>query len=144
MFSKASAFHSSPVVVAAGATAVVEGAGDHCCEYMTGGCSLILGEVGNNFGAGMTGGIAFVYDKNNTLEKNLNASSVEHIDLSAIDKTTLKYFKELVRDYIKETGSKKAKAIMKNINIELKYFKLVKPINASMEDIIKNTINKVA
>ena len=111
---------------------------------MTGGCSLILGEVGNNFGAGMTGGIAFVYDKNNTLEKNLNASSVEHIDLSTIDKTTLKYFKELVRDYIKETGSKKAKAIMKNINIELKYFKLVKPINASMEDIIKNTINKVA
>ena len=68
-----------------GATSVVEGAGDHCCEYMTGGCSLILGEVGNNFGAGMTGGIAFVYDKNNTLEKNLNASSVEHIDLSAID-----------------------------------------------------------
>ena len=58
--------------------------------------------------------------------------------------TTLKYFKELVRDYIKETGSKKAKAIIKNINIELKYFKLVKPINASMEDIIKNTINKVA
>ena len=48
------------------------------------------------------------------------------------------------RDYIKETGSKKAKTIMKNINIELKYFKLVKPINASMEDIIKNTINKVA
>ncbi|MGI9572263.1 MAG: glutamate synthase large subunit, partial [Candidatus Actinomarinaceae bacterium] len=127
-----------------GATAVVEGAGDHCCEYMTGGCSLILGEVGNNFGAGMTGGIAFVYDKNNALTKNLNASSVEHIDLSTIDKTTLKYFKELVRDYIKETGSKKAKAIMKNINIELKYFKLVKPINASMEDIIKNTINKVA
>ena len=127
-----------------GATAVVEGAGDHCCEYMTGGCSLILGKVGNNFGAGMTGGIAFVYDKNNTLTKNLNASSVEHIDLSTIDKTTLKYFKELVRDYIKETGSKKAKAIMKNINIELKYFKLVKPINASMEDIIKNTINKVA
>ena len=111
---------------------------------MTGGCSLILGEVGNNFGAGMTGGIAFVYDKNNALTKNLNASSVEHIDLSTIDKTTLKYFKELVRDYIKETGSKKAKAIMKNINIELKYFKLVKPINASMEDIIKNTINKVA
>ena len=111
---------------------------------MTGGCSLILGEVGNNFGAGMTGGIAFVYDKNNNLTKNLNASSVEHIDLSTIDKTTLKYFKILVRDYIKETGSKKAKAIMKNINIELKYFKLVKPINASMEDIIINTINKVA
>jgi glutamate synthase (NADPH/NADH) large chain len=93
-----------------GATAVVEGAGDHCCEYMTGGCSLILGEVGNNFGAGMTGGIAFVYDKNNALMKNLNSSSVEHIDLLTVNKTTLKYFKELVRDYIKETGSKKGKS----------------------------------
>jgi glutamate synthase (NADPH/NADH) large chain len=127
-----------------GAVAVVEGAGDHCCEYMTGGCSIILGEVGNNFGAGMTGGVAFMYDKNKTLHKNINDSSVEYVDLSSADKITLKYFKTIMKDYINETNSINAKEIMKNLNDEIKNFKLIKPINASMEDIIKNTINKVA
>ena len=54
-----------------GAISVVEGAGDHCCEYMTGGCTIVLGQVGNNFGAGMTGGVAFVYDEFNNLKKIL-------------------------------------------------------------------------
>ena len=127
-----------------GAVAVVEGAGDHCCEYMTGGCSIILGEVGNNFGAGMTGGVAFIYDKNKTLHRNINDTSVEYVDLSSADKITLKYFKTIIKDYVRETNSMKAKEIMKNLNNEIKHFKLIKPINASMEDIIKNTINKVA
>jgi glutamate synthase (NADPH/NADH) large chain len=127
-----------------GAIAVVEGAGDHCCEYMTGGSTLILGEVGNNFGAGMTGGLAFVYDKNKTLHNNLNTSSVECVDLSTVDKITLKYFKKIINEYIKETGSIKAKKIIKDINNEIKNFRLIKPINATMDDIIKNTINKVA
>ena len=127
-----------------GATAVVEGAGDHCCEYMTGGCSLILGEVGNNFGAGMTGGVAFVYDKNKNLKKNLNNSSVERIELLKSNKVTIDYFKKVIKDYYRETGSIKAQEIIKNLPLELKNFKLVKPLNSSMEDIIKNTINKVA
>jgi glutamate synthase (NADPH/NADH) large chain len=127
-----------------GAIAVVEGAGDHCCEYMTGGSTLVLGEVGNNFGAGMTGGLAFVYDEDKTLYKNLNTSSVEHIDLSTVDKITLKYFKKIINEYIKETRSIKAKRIKKDFNNEINNFRLVKPINATMEDIIKNTINKVA
>ena len=127
-----------------GAIAIVEGAGDHCCEYMTGGCSIILGEVGNNFGAGMTGGIAFVYDYSKTLSNNLNTSSVEIIELSDTDKSTLNFFKKYIKDYIKETGSITAKKIIKNISEELKNIKLVKPINSSMEDIKKNTINKVA
>ena len=127
-----------------GAIAVVEGAGDHCCEYMTGGSALILGDVGNNFGAGMTGGLAFVYDKNKTLSKNLNTGSVEYVDLATIDKITVKYFKRIINDYIKETGSIKAKMIMKDIINEINNFRIVKPINATMEDIIKNTINKVA
>jgi glutamate synthase (NADPH/NADH) large chain len=127
-----------------GAVAVVEGAGDHCCEYMTGGCSIILGDVGNNFGAGMTGGVAFIYDKNKTLHRNINDTSVEYVDLSSADKITLKYFKTIIKDYVKETNSMNAKEIMKNLNNEIKHFKLIKPINASMEDIIKNTINKVA
>ncbi len=127
-----------------GAIAIVEGAGDHCCEYMTGGCSVILGEVGNNFGAGMTGGIAFVYDQSKRLSKNINESSVEIIELSNTDKITSNFFIKSIEDYIKETGSVKAKHIIRNISEELKNIKLVKPINSSMEDIKKNTINKVA
>ena len=55
-----------------GAVAVVEGAGEHCCEYMTGGTVVVLGETGRNFGAGMTGGDAYVYDINDTLERRYN------------------------------------------------------------------------
>ena len=127
-----------------GAIAIVEGAGDHCCEYMTGGCSIILGNVGNNFGAGMTGGVAFVYDQSNNLSKNLNTSSVEVIELSSADKVTFKFFMKCIKDYEKETGSIKAKNIINNISQEAKNIRLVKPINSSMEDIKKNTINKVA
>ncbi len=127
-----------------GAIAIVEGAGDHCCEYMTGGCSIILGEVGNNFGAGMTGGIAFVYDQSKNLSKNINSGSVEIIELSSTDKATLNFFLKYIKDYVSETGSIKGKNIINNISDELKYIKMVKPINSSMEDIKKNTINKVA
>ena len=59
-----------------GAHAVIEGCGDNGCEYMTGGSAVILGEVGNNFGAGMTGGMAFVYDKSGDFENKVNPESV--------------------------------------------------------------------
>ena len=127
-----------------GAHAIVEGAGDHCCEYMTGGCAVILGQVGNNFGAGMTGGVAFVYDEFNNLNKNINMSSVELIDMSATDKTTIHFLEKLLKDYVKKTKSVKASSIMENISKYLSKFKLIKPINSSLEDIKKNTINKVA
>ena len=127
-----------------GAIATIEGAGDHCCEYMTGGSVTVLGEVGNNFGAGMTGGVAFVYDKSHRLDKNLNKSSVELVELSRADKTTISYFKKIIKDYAKETKSIKAKEILKNFENEISNIKLIKPINASMEDIKKNVINKVA
>ena len=61
-----------------GAKTVVEGIGDHGCEYMTGGVAVILGEVGRNFGAGMSGGIAYVYDRNKTFEKNSESVSTTH------------------------------------------------------------------
>ena len=78
-----------------GAIATIEGAGDHCCEYMTGGSVTVLGEVGNNFGAGMTGGVAFVYDKSHRLDKNLNKSSVELVELSKADKQQSVILKKL-------------------------------------------------
>src|SRR6185312_8379619 len=62
-----------------GATAVVEGVGDHCCEYMTGGTVIVLGPVGYNLGAGMTGGQAFVYDPNANLTARLNTALVEAV-----------------------------------------------------------------
>ena len=127
-----------------GAISVIEGAGDHCCEYMTGGCTIVLGSVGTNFGAGMTGGIAFVYDRDNKLNESINQSSVELVKIQDTDKTIVNYFKKIMRDYINETKSINAKYIMKNISEEFKYIKLVKPINSSMEDIKKNSINKVA
>ena len=92
----------------------------------------------------MTGGVAFVYDKTHRLDKNLNKSSVELVELSKADKTTISYFKKIIRDYVKETKSIKAKEILKNFENEISNIKLIKPINASMEDIKKNVINKVA
>ena len=61
-----------------GAHAVVEGIGDHGCEYMTGGVAVILGEVGRNFGAGMSGGIAYIYDVNKTFERHVQFRRIEH------------------------------------------------------------------
>ncbi len=127
-----------------GAISVVEGAGDHCCEYMTGGCTIVLGQVGNNFGAGMTGGVAFVYDESNNLKKNINHSSVEFIEMNSVDNLTRQYLEKILSDYVKETKSVNAINILENISKFINRFKLVKPINSSLEDIKNNTINKVA
>ena len=67
-----------------GATAVVEGVGDHGCEYMTGGRAVVLGATGRNFGAGMSGGIAYVWDPEDTFHRNLNS---EMVDLDPLDET---------------------------------------------------------
>ena len=68
-----------------GATTVVEGIGDHGCEYMTGGRALILGETGRNFAAGMSGGLAWVYNPNNTFSENCNTEMVDLDPLSIKD-----------------------------------------------------------
>jgi len=68
-----------------GATAIVEGAGDHCCEYMTGGIVVVLGDVGRNFGAGMSGGIAYVLDKENRLQDLYNPEMIELESISEIN-----------------------------------------------------------
>lgn len=92
-----------------GATAVVEGVGDHACEYMTGGRVVILGETGRNFGAGMSGGIAYVYNPNGTFEANLNTELVDLEQLSAEDAQTLK---DIVSEHRAETGSAVAERIL--------------------------------
>lgn len=108
-----------------GATAVVEGVGEHGCEYMTGGRAVIIGPTGKNFAAGMSGGVAFVLDENNCLYKNLNKELVlmEKVENKA-DQVELK---EILTAHVANTGSKKAKEIVDNYEEYLPKFKKVIP-----------------
>ena len=114
-----------------GATTVVEGTGDHPCEYMTGGVAVILGETGINFGAGMTGGKAFVYDEHGTFYEKLNPELVEalRIDTDELD-FELFALKRLLKDYLEKTGSKTAARILENARTEMRKFWLVVPRGA--------------
>jgi len=111
-----------------GAIAIVEGVGDNACEYMTGGIVVVLGETGINFGAGMTGGVAFVYDPFRHFIDNLNQELVEAIRIDTDESETQKiYLKKLLLNYIKETDSKKAKDIVSNFRSMIRNFWMVKP-----------------
>jgi len=111
-----------------GALAVVEGTGDHACEYMTGGTVVILGETGINFGAGMTGGAAFVYDRNKTFIDRLNQELVvaRRIDVDDDNEGKL-YLKKILFSYLNRTRSPRAKRILDNFREELAYFWMVIP-----------------
>ena len=108
-----------------GAQAVVEGCGDHGLEYMTGGKVVILGKVGKNFAAGMSGGIAYVLDKDHDLYKKLNKSLVSMQEVN--DKLDKQQLKEIIEDYYKETGSPKAKDILANFDDYANEFKKIVP-----------------
>ena len=120
-----------------GATAIVEGTGDHACEYMTGGVAVILGNTGVNFAAGMTGGVAFVYDKDRGFMDRLNQELVvvRRIDSDEMDEAK-HFLKKLLRDYINETGSQKAKYILENYRHEVREFWMVRP-----KDLTKTPLN---
>ena len=120
-----------------GATAVVEGCGSNGCEYMTGGTVCILGDVGDNFAAGMTGGMAFVYDKEDVFDKYVNPASV----IWQIPQTEYwkNYLEEMLKDYILDTNSKVAEKILSNFKNEVKNFKQICPIE--MLDKLKNPIS---
>ena len=95
-----------------GAKAVVEGIGDHGCEYMTGGVAVVLGSVGRNFGAGMSGGIAFIYDKENTFRQNCNG---DHLNLLPVDEADdIKQLKDLIENHYNATLSPLAQSILEN------------------------------
>ncbi len=92
-----------------GATGVVEGAGDHCCEYMTGGTILVLGSVGKNLGAGMTGGVAYVFDETGMLAENYNPALVQHAALTDADTIVVK---QLIAQHAEKTDSARAKQML--------------------------------
>ena len=108
-----------------GATAVVEGVGEHGCEYMTGGRVIVLGKTGKNFAAGMSGGIAYVLDEDRDLYTKLNKALVSS------EAVTSKYdvleLKEIIEEYVENTGSKKGKEILENFGEYLPKFKKVIP-----------------
>ena len=85
-----------------GATAVVEGVGDHGCEYMTGGRAVVLGPTGRNFAAGMSGGIAYVLDGDGDFESKVNA---EMVDLDPLDSEDEAFLRDRIEAHLKETDS---------------------------------------
>ena len=109
-----------------GAIAVIEGAGDHCCEYMTGGRVVVLGKTGRNFAAGMSGGVAYVYDKDHTFDYFCNMDMVE---LSLVeDSVSRKELLELIRQHYLHTGSALAGRILDNFSKYIEDFIQVVPI----------------
>ena len=108
-----------------GATAVVEGVGDHGCEYMTGGRVVVLGMTGKNFAAGMSGGIAYVLDQDRTLYTRLNK---EMISIESVtDKYDVFELKEMIKEHVAYTNSAKGKEILDNFGEYLPYFKKIIP-----------------
>ena len=122
-----------------GATAVIEGAGDHCCEYMTGGVVCVLGQTGLNFGAGFTGGFAYVLDMDRSFVDRYNH---ELIDIHRINtesmQTQVLHLQHLIERHVAETGSAWGAEILRDFRSYIGRFWLVKPKAASIESLIEN------
>ena len=128
-----------------GAVAVIEGAGDHCCEYMTGGRVVVLGETGRNFAAGMSGGVAYVWDKNRNFDFFCNMDMVE-INLVE-DSNYRKELHELIRQHYLYTGSKLARTMLDDWNHYVEEFIQVVPIEYKrvlQEEQVKKLQQKIA
>ncbi len=108
-----------------GAVAVVEGVGEHGCEYMTGGRAVILGPTGKNFAAGMSGGIAYVLDEENKLYKNLNKQLVSMEKL--VNKAEIEELKSMIEKHVQYTGSAKGKRILEQFDAYVEHFKKIIP-----------------
>ena len=112
------------------AETVVEGTGDHCCEYMTGGCVVVLGRVGRNVGAGMTGGIGYFLDEDDTFASKVNGEivSMQRVATAAGEAQ----LKGLIEEHVAKTGSPKGKAVLAKWAEYLpKFWQLVPPSEAN-------------
>jgi glutamate synthase (ferredoxin) len=108
-----------------GARAVVEGVGDHGCEYMTGGIAIIIGNTGKNFAAGMSGGVAYVLDENRDFYTRVNKELVSLEEM--LHKQDVTVLKEMLTNHVKLTGSKKGQEILDDFSNYLPKFKKVLP-----------------
>ena len=124
-----------------GATAVVEGVGDHGCEYMTGGVALVLGKIGRNFAAGMSGGIAYILNE----DLNKNHFNYEMIELETPDNQDIDLIKSLVEKHFSNTSSQIAERIIKNWKIYKDKFIKVMPTEykLALEKLAKEKINQI-
>ena len=118
-----------------GAHAVVEGTGDHACEYMTGGIVTILGKVGLNFGAGMTGGFAYILDEDNDLDIRLNTESIEMVEMGELV-IHQEHLRGIINQHVEETGSLHAQEILANFDAYAGKFKLIKPKSADIKSLL--------
>ena len=120
-----------------GARAVIEGAGDHCCEYMTGGLVTVLGVTGENFGAGMTGGLAFVLDEDRAFIDRYNSELVEIHRVAAESMEAHRHFlRDNIREFVTETGSEWGKHLLENFEDYVGKFWLVKPKAADINQLL--------
>jgi len=118
-----------------GAQAVIEGTGDHACEYMTGGIVTIIGQVGVNFGAGMTGGFAYVLDEADDLEIRLNSESIELLPITDLT-IHQEHLRGIINQHFDETGSARAQDILVNFDAYAPKFKLVKPTATDVKTLL--------
>ncbi len=118
-----------------GAIAVVEGTGDNGCEYMTGGIVAVLGPVGVNFGAGMTGGFAYLYDEFDDLERRVNS---ELVDILTIEEKGIlsEHLRGLINQHYEETGSEHALSLLTDFSTQLQRFRLVKPKTSDVKNLL--------
>jgi glutamate synthase (ferredoxin) len=125
-----------------GAVAVVEGVGDHGCEYMTGGTAIILGDIGRNFAAGMSGGIAYIYKSKNFDKRNFNPETIEFENPSNQD---LDLVKKLIENHFTYTSSKIAERFLNNWNKESKNFVKIMPTEykLALEKMAKDKITEI-
>jgi glutamate synthase (NADPH/NADH) large chain len=120
-----------------GAHAVIEGAGDHCCEYMTGGLVTVLGPTGVNFGAGMTGGLAFVLDEDRAFIDRYNSELVEIHRVAAEAMEAHRHFlRDNIREFVTETGSAWGTHLLENFEDYVGKFWLVKPKAADINQLL--------
>jgi len=122
-----------------GGNAVIEGAGDHCCEYMTGGCVVVLGDTGINFGAGMTGGFALVYD---TAGKFAERYNNELIDIHRIHTESTAEYRHFLRTrieaHVMRTNSARGRQLLDNFSEAVTHFWLVKPKAVTLDSLLKD------
>ncbi len=116
-----------------GVTTVVEGIGDHGCEYMTGGVVAVLGNTGLNFGAGMTGGHAYVYDENDSFHDCYNHDVDIHRIVPEHMEAHRNYLRKLIEEFVKETNSPRGQYLLDNFFDTVKKFWLIKPKAATLE-----------
>ena len=127
-----------------GCHAVVEGVGDHGCEYMTGGLVTVLGKTGSNFGAAMTGGFAYVYDEDNSFFDCIN----DDVDIHRIQPENMEahrnHLRDIITDFVDETGSERGQFILDNFADCARKFWLVKPKAAKLESLMANLQQRAA